>query len=170
MWFAMILLYFSSFIYSIKYLNSKIINFDIKSTTYATIGTMFGICGIISGMAWAYFDWGKVWINDAKLNGTLYAILCYLAYFVLRGSINSYTKKTILSSSYNILCFFMIIIFVFILPNFDTSIHPKNVIFSAKNINNSIRLVLYSATIGWILFAYSISNILIRIKKLETND
>jgi hypothetical protein len=64
----------------------------------------------------------------------------------------------------------MIIIFIFIIPHFDTSIHPKNIVFSSNNINNNIRIMLYTASIGWILFAYSISNILIRIKNLEIND
>ena len=87
MWFAMITLMFTSMIYSLLYLNKSKIEYDIKASSFATVGFVFGILGIITGSVWARVTWGAWWVfQEVKLNGAAAALLVYAAYFILRGS------------------------------------------------------------------------------------
>ena len=93
MWFAMMILFIVSFIYSIKYLGSTKLQHDIYAKSFAVMGTVFGILGYATGAVWANYTWvtdqsqslGSV-LKEPKLIGAAIAILIYGAYFVLRGS------------------------------------------------------------------------------------
>jgi len=107
MWFGMMILFFVSLWYAIKYLrNGNIIN-DIYASAYASIGLLFGVLGIITGAVWANYQWGSPWVGDPKQNGAAIALLIYFAYFVLRGSLIDQEKKARLSAVYNVFAFFL---------------------------------------------------------------
>ena len=59
MWFGMILVFTGSVIYAIKYLKSGNTTFDTYSFQLANLGIVFVVLGIITGMIWAKFTWGK---------------------------------------------------------------------------------------------------------------
>ena len=58
MWMAMFSMFAISFYYSIRYLNTPNISFDIKAESAAKVGVVFGICGLLTGSLWARFTWG----------------------------------------------------------------------------------------------------------------
>jgi len=93
MWFTMIFLLIYSFINSIKYLSTNKIKYDETASSSVDIALIFGILGVITGMIWAKFTWGKFWLNDPKLNGAAISMLAYFAYKILRNSINNLTLK-----------------------------------------------------------------------------
>jgi heme exporter protein C len=93
LWFAMFILLIVSMIYSIKYLKNSSVETDTKASEFATMGVVFGLLGIATGSVWARFTWGDWWVNDPKLNATTIALLIYLAYFVLRSSIEDHHQK-----------------------------------------------------------------------------
>jgi len=53
MWFAMVVLLFLSFIYSISYLSKPTVLKDNYAASFANIGVLFGSLGILTGMIWA---------------------------------------------------------------------------------------------------------------------
>jgi len=109
MWFGMMILFFVSLWYAIKYLrNGNIIN-DIYASAYASIGLLFGVLGIITGAVWANYQWGSPWVGDPKQNGAAIALLIYFAYFVLRGSLIDQEKKSKIICSVQCVCFFYVI-------------------------------------------------------------
>ena len=57
------------------------------SLEFARTGLVFGVLGLITGAIWANYQWGEPWSGDPKQNGAAIALLIYLAYFVLRGSV-----------------------------------------------------------------------------------
>ena len=89
MWFGMVLLFAFSLYYAIRYLRNPALENDIKSVEFANVGVAFGVLGMLTGMLWANYTWGSPWHGDPKQNGSAIALLVYMAYFVLRGSIDN---------------------------------------------------------------------------------
>ena len=172
MWFAMMAMLLTGFIYSIRYLTAFKEEEDIVAVESVNVGLMFGFLGIITGMIWANFTWGSPWVKDPKLNGAAVGLIIYLAYIVLRGSIEDVHKKAKVSAVFNIFAFVLWIVFVIILPRLaGASVHPGTgndvVPVMPMHLDPSMRLVFYPAMIGWILLGFWIVNIRVRIRKLN---
>ena len=169
-WFAMFILLIVSVIYSIKYLKTSKIMYDIKANEFATMGIVFGLVGVATGSVWAKFTWGDWWVNDPKLNATTIALLIYLAYFVLRSSIEDSYQKGRISAVYNIFAFAAAVPLIFILPRLTDSLHPGNggnPGFSAYDLDNNLRMVFYPAIIGWTLIGTWFASLRIRTKNIQ---
>jgi heme exporter protein C len=173
MWFAMIILFLINAVQSILYLrNGKSTN-DYMAVESANVGVVFGLLGIFTGMIWANFTWGEPWSNDPKQNSAAIALLVYLAYFVLRGSVEDEQKRAKLSAVYSVFAFPVMIVLVFILPRMTDSLHPGNggnPGFNTYDMDNDMRKVFYPAVIGWILISYWITQIRFRIRLLEDKN
>ncbi len=174
MWFGMILLFLGSVIHAIKHLRTGEIKHDIYSFQLANMGIAFGVLGILTGMIWANFTWGEPWSNDPKQNASAISLLIYLAYFVLRGSIQDEQQRNRISAVFNIFAFFLMIPLLFILPRMSDSLHPGNggnPGFNAYDLDSNLRKVFYLAVAGWTLLGYWLTTIAIRLsltkQKLE---
>ena len=170
MWFAMVFVYCISVYYSILYLRNPQLALDVKASAYAHVGTLFGILGTITGMFWANYTWGSPWHGDPKQNGAAIALLIYLAYFVLRGSIDNQEQKARLSAVYNIFAFAAMIPLIFIIPRLTSSMHPGsggNPGFNMYDLDSSMRVVFYPTILGWFLIGIWIAAIYIRTKNIE---
>ncbi len=173
MWFGMMILYITSVVYAIKYLKKPDPVYDSKSLEFARTGTIFGILGLITGAIWANYQWGQPWSGDPKQNGSLIAILIYLAYFVLRGSMNDDDKKARLGAVYNIFAFFMLFPTIWILPRLTESLHPGgqgsegNPGINGGDLAPSMRIVFWPAVIGWTLLGVWMTTLRIRLRTLQ---
>lgn len=170
MWFSMLALFLGSIIYSVKYLRNPLQSFDEKAESAAKVGFFMGLLGLFTGMLWAKFTWGTYWTNDPKLNGTAVSLLAYLAYFVLRSSMEDPMKKGRIAAVYNIFSFVIMIVFIQVLPRLTDSLHPGNggnPAFGQYDLDNNMRLVFYPAMIGWIGLSYWIWDIRTRIQVLK---
>lgn len=170
MWFGMVLLFLMSVYYSIRYLRTPIAEFDHKAVEYANVGLVFGILGMLSGMLWANYAWGSPWHGDPKQNGAAIALLVYLAYFVLRGSVENEEQKGRLSAVYNIFAFAAMVPLIFIIPRMTSSMHPGNggnPAFNMYDLDSKMRLVFYPAVIGWFLVGIWIVTLRVRIRIVE---
>lgn len=169
MWFGMVLLFAISLYHAIRYLQNPILENDSKSVEFANVGTVFGILGILTGMLWANYTWGSPWHGDPKQNGSAIALLVYMAYFVLRGSIDNQEQKARLSAVYNIFAFAAMIPLIFIIPRLQDSLHPGsggNPGFNVYDLDNRLRLVFYPAVIGWFAIGVWIATLRIRYRAL----
>lgn len=172
MWFSMVAMMLISLIYSIRSLGEKP-GSDLRAAEFAQTGFLLASLGLITGMIWARFTWGSFWTNDPKLNGTAVTMLIYLAYFVLRNSVEDPQKKARLAGVYNIFAFVMMIVFIGILPRMTDSLHPGNggnPGFNQYDLNSDMRPIFYAAVIGWILIGTWISNLRIRLKSISNED
>jgi heme exporter protein C len=176
MWFTMISLLLASFIRAIQTLSNKMaanMLQDSQSEIFARVAMTFGIAGLLTGMIWAKHTWGAYWTNDPKLNSAAIAMLLYAAYFVLRSSIDDEEKRARISAIFNIFCFPMYLVLVFVLPRITDSLHPGNggnPGFNSYDLDSRLRMVFYPAVLGWVLLGFWVSNISIRVKKLEDNQ
>lgn len=172
MWFSMTFLFFVSVIYSIKSLSGNNLQNDVKAVELVNTGIIFGVLGVLTGSIWAKFTWGAWWTNDVKLNGSAITMLIYFAYIVLRGSLEDEQKRARISAVYNIFAFVLLIVFIGILPRMTDSLHPGNggnPGFNNYDLDSTMKLVFYPAVIAWILLAWWIANIRIRINNLKQN-
>ncbi len=171
MWFSMMILLTASVFYSVKYLKNSSIDADRLASSFADMGIIFGILGLLTGMVWARFTWGDWWVNDPKLNCAAIALLIYLAYTVLRNSLEDEQQKARISAVYNIFAFATLIPLLFILPRMTDSLHPGNggnPGFNIYDLDNNLRLVFYPAVIGWTLFGVWMVSINYRFKRLKS--
>jgi heme exporter protein C len=173
MWFGMMVLLFVSVYYAVKFLRTPKPVYDFYSNAFAATGTIFALLGIFTGAIWANYQWGSPWSGDPKQNGAAIAILIYLAYFVLRGSMHDEEKKMRISAVYNIFAFFMLFPTLWILPRLTESLHPGgqgsqgNPGINGKDMDMNLRTVFYPAVIGWTLLGVWISTLSIRYQILK---
>jgi heme exporter protein C len=181
-WIAVIA-YLLSMIYGIRYLRTNNLDYDMKTTAAASLGTLFAILATTTGMVWAKFNWGSFWSWDPRQTSIFVLILIYVAYFALRSSIENPEKRARLSSVYSIIAFITVPFLVFILPRLSGGLHP-----GSADDNNAGPVVSSQPgaldsnlmfTFGLSLFAFTIIffwmfNIVVRTKilnnKLEMAD
>jgi len=173
MWFGMILLLLASAINAVKYLRTSDMRFDIRSEQQARMGIVFGIMGLVTGMVWAKNTWGAYWTNDPKLNSAAIGMLMYLAYTVLRGSMEDDEKRARVSAVYNLFSFPVFVVLIFILPRLTDSLHPGNggnPGFNSYDLDSRLRMVFYPAVIGWTLIGFWIAQLYSRIEQLKKQN
>jgi len=181
MWFGMMILFITSFIYSIKYLRSFNYRHDIYAQNFASVGCLFGILGYTTGAIWVSVTWvtdqgqsfGAV-MKEPKLLGAAIALLIYGAYFVLRGSFTDIDKRARVSAVYNIFAFVMLFPTIWIIPRLVGSLHPGapgsdsgNPALDPKDMDARIRIVFYPAVIGWTLLGVWVATLRIRLELLK---
>lgn len=175
-WFAMLFMMAVSLWQSILALQKNSLVNDTKAYNAAVIGFFFSLPGLLTGCMWAKYTWGTWWtFQDPKLNGVAISILIYLAYFVLRMSVDDEMKRARIAAVYNIFAFVMMNVFIMVLPRLTDSLHPGNggnPAFAKYDLDSNMRMVFYPAVIGWILFSCWLLEIKNRISfiKQKLND
>jgi heme exporter protein C len=170
MWFGMVVLFLVSTIHSIQYLRNPSFDRDTKAVEFANTGLLLGLLGIFTGMIWANYTWGSPWHGDPKQNGAAISLLVYLAYFVLRGSVENEDQRARLSAVYNIFAFAAMIPLIFVIPRMTSSMHPGsggNPGFNMYDLDSKMRLVFYPAVAGWILLGVWIATLRIRVRLIN---
>ena len=170
MWFSMMIVLIISVVFAIKYLSKGKSYDDIVSVETANAGVLLGILGLLTGSIWANYTWGAFWSGDPKQNGAAIALLIYLAYFVLRGSISDAQQRARVSAVYNIFAFSTLIPLLYILPRLTDSLHPGsggNPGFNIYDLDNTMRMVFYPSVIGWTLLVLWIASLRVRMSLLK---
>jgi len=179
MWFAMMVILTISFVYSLKYLRGFDLKNDLIAKEAVNIGLLFAVLGLVTGSIWAKFTWSEHtdlftltgwWVNDVKLNGAAITTLIYLAYRILRNSLEDEHQKAKISAVYSIFAFVLMMVFLMILPRLTDSLHPGNggnPAFGKYDLDSTLRMVFYPAVIGWILLGLWMLNLKKRFIKLE---
>ena len=184
MWFGMMILFGTSFYYSIKYLRGFNYRNDIYALNFAAVGSLFGILGYATGFEWVNVTWitdqgqsiGSV-LKEPKLIGAAIALLIYGAYFVLRGSFTDIDKRARISAVYNIFAFAMLFPSIWIIPRIVGSLHPGapgsdsgNPALDRQDLDGAMRMIFYPAIIGWTLLGVWIATLKIRLQLMKDKN
>ncbi|KIC90368.1 cytochrome c biogenesis protein CcsA [Flavihumibacter sp. ZG627] len=171
MWFSMMIFFIVSLVNSVRYLRNGDLRYDTYSVEYANIGILFGILGLVTGMIWANYTWGKPWSNDPKQIGAAIALLIYFAYMVLRNSLVDPDKRAKISAVYNIFAFAMLFPTLWIIPRLVESLHPGgmgNPALNTNDIDSRMRTLFWPVAVpAWTLLGVWITTLRIRFKLLE---
>lgn len=176
MWFSMIFLLIGSFYQAILFLKTGKLEHDIRSSEYTYMAILYGTLGIITGMIWAQFTWGKFWHGDPKQVATAIGLLMYFAYSILRGSFQDDSQRAKISAIYAIFCFPIFLVLIFVLPRMTPdSLHPGvggNPGFGKYDLDDHMRLVFYPAILSWTILGAWIATIRIKTRLLyaQKND
>lgn len=179
MWFGQIALLSLSLGYSIAYLRTQKLRYDIYAAEMAKTGIIFGMLGLVTGAIWAKYTWGEAWSNDPKQIAAAIAVLIYFAYLVLRGSMADIDKRARITAVYNIFAYFIYIPLIMILPRLVQSLHPGgmegaegggNPALGGGSLDPSMRGIFWAAVFGWILLGIWISNLKIRYVLLTNKN
>ncbi len=170
MWFGMLFILLVSMIYAVRYLRGGNPIDDFWSVEAVNTGVVFGILGLTTGMWWARFTWGDYWSGDPKQNASAVALLIYLAYLLLRSSLDDPMRKARIGAVYNIFAFAAYIPLLYILPRLTDSLHPGaegNPAFSQYDLDNRLKWVFYPAVIGWALLGLWFTQLRVRLRRLQ---
>ena len=171
MWFSMIMVLLVSVWYSVLYLRAPSARLDVLAHESVKTGIVLGLLGLATGSVWAKYTWGAWWTPDPRLNGAAVAMLIYGAYLVLRGSFRDEQQRARVSAIYNIFAFAAVVPLLFILPRLSgPSLHPGqtgNPGFSQYDLDSTMRQVFYPAVVGWILFAFWLTQVSSRFAFLK---
>jgi len=171
MWFCMMIFFTISLVYTIKYLRSNKLIHDWYALAFTQSGIVFGVLGLLTGMIWAGYTWGKAWSNDPKQIGAAIALLIYFAYLVLRNSLTDDVRKAKTSAVYNVFAYAMLFPTIWIIPRMVESLHPGgmgNPALDTNDIDSRMRMIFWPAAIpGWTLLGLWITTLRIRLKILE---
>jgi heme exporter protein C len=177
MWFAMMILFTVSVVYSVKHLRTLDISYDMKARFFAGVGLVMGLLGYATGAIWAAYTWadpnnpayasfGSI-AREPKLIGAAMAILVYFAYFILRDSVTDIDKRARVSAVYNIFAYAMLFPSIWIVPRLLPSLHPGqegNPALNFNDIDARMRMVFYPAVLGWTLLGVWIATLRIRLE------
>ena len=147
--------------------------YDCYAAEFAKIGILFGTLGVVTGMIWAKFTWSSAWSGDPKQNNAAIALLIYLAYLLLRGSIKDPQQRARIAAVYNLLAFATLIPLLYILPAQTDSLHPGsggNAAFGDIDLDNRLRAVFYPAVIGWTLLGVWFASLGVRAQNLKNKN
>ena len=171
MWFVMFTLFGCGIVYSIRFLRTRNNIWDIKAQSYTLLGVVFGFLGLFTGAFWANYTWGEPFPMDIKIITTYVALAIYLAYFVLRVSFTDAEQRARISAVYSIFAFASLVPLLYIVPKLaPDSLHPGNgssPAFGSQDLDNTLRMVFYPASIGWILLGIWIATLLVRVNIIK---
>jgi heme exporter protein C len=170
MWFSMMVIMTISVVQSVLYLRTNQLKHDIKAAAYGSTGMLLGLLGLTTGAIWANYTWGAPWSNDIKQILTAVALLIYIAYFVLRSSMEDIDKRARVSAVYNIFAYTMLFPTLFIIPRLYDSLHPGgegNPALDQRDIDPLMRMVFWPAVLGWTLLAIWISSLYVRLQNIK---
>ncbi len=167
-WIAVVA-FFMSMYYSIKYLKTRYIDYDIKSFSAAQLGFLFCILATATGSLWAKFNWGSFWNWDPRQTSIFILLLIYGAYFALRSAIDSEEHRAKLASVYSILAAVTVPFFVFIMPRIVESLHPDPIINAQGKINmdTTMLIIFLTSLVGFTLLFLWCLNLKIRIERVS---
>jgi heme exporter protein C len=171
LWMSMFALLVVGLYHGCQYLRTKNILYDSKASSYNMIAIVYGLLGLATGSIWAKYTWGTWWTTDIKLNMAAISMLIYVAYAILRASVDDIDKRARLSALYALFAFAAMIPLLFVLPRMGNviSLHPGNggnPALGGEDMDNTLRMVFYPAVIGLFLFGMWIATIRTRIETL----
>ncbi len=119
-----VLAYCVAMIYGWKYLKTRNLDHDVRSSAAAGIGTMFAFLATVTGAVWARFDWGTYWNWDPRQTSIFIVFMIYGAYFALRSAIDQDDRRARLSAVYAIFAFITVPFLFFVMPRLMDGLHP----------------------------------------------
>jgi heme exporter protein C len=114
-------------ILSVLYLWLKDKRLDMAAAASAEVGLAFGVVVLISGPIWAKPIWGTWWTWDARLTSTLFTVLLFVGYHVLRGAMTDPDVRARYSAVIGILGL-ILVPFIHISVYLFRTLHPMPVV------------------------------------------
>ncbi len=156
-------------VYSIMYLRTKNLLYDLKAASAAEIGILFGVLATVTGAIFAKIAWGAYWNWDIRQTSIVVLLAVYGAYFALRASVEPEERRGAFSAVYAILAFIAVPTFGFIVPRLYQSLHPRGTIVSQGKIalGGTVAVIFFGSLIAFTILFFWLFNLRWRAGLLE---
>lgn len=118
--------FFIVFIASIGYLVQRRAWWDDLAVAAAKAGVLFCSVVLLTGMTWAKGAWGAWWTWSPRLTFSLLLWLLYVVYLILRASIDSEQRRTMVAAAYGVVAFLDVPL-VYVSARLLPDIHPASI-------------------------------------------
>jgi heme exporter protein C len=147
--------------FSIRYLQTKRIEYDLKAVTACRLGFIFSILATISGSVFARMTWGEFWNwSEIREVSIFILLLIYGGYFAFRSAVSDEQTRAAFSAVLSILFGVAAVFLIFVLPRIYSvfSLHPKDSIVNSSGITMgptvasifALSLLSFTALFVWI--------------------
>lgn len=178
LWFAAMLMGYTSVVYSILYLRKQDQKWDLRAHEAARLMILFGLLGLFTGIVWSRVTWGAGksdfdpqawWPWDPKQTSALICILIYAGYMVLRKSFDEPGQKAKISSVYNIFAAASIYPLFYVIPKVMGGLHPNTGAedTALKGLSSGQNSIFWIGVLGMIFLAIYLLRMRIRIRSLQ---
>ncbi len=97
--------FFVTFLAGVAYLISGQRRWDALALSSVEVGLTFITMTVVTGSLWAKPAWGTYWTWEPRLTISAVQLLIYVAYLMLRGSVEGAEQRARLASVYGIVAF-----------------------------------------------------------------
>ncbi len=168
-----------SIFYSIRFLQTRNIEYDSRAVIACQLGLMYCVLATITGSIFARMTWGEFWNwSEIREVSIFILLLIYGAYFAFRSAVRDLYTRANLASVLAILFGVSAVFLIFVLPRIYPvfSQHPSDSIVSkegAITMGSTVRIIfflsmaVFTALFVWI---YSLSNRLAKINALRAES
>lgn len=155
--------------YAVRYLRTKDLDHDIRSSSAAGLGLLFCALTTLTGAIWAKFSWGSFWNWDPRETSIFVLLLIYGAYFALRSAVQEDDKRATLSAVYAIIAGVTMPFLMFVMPRIVASLHPDPIINTRGkvNMNATMLTVFLSSLAGFTGLYFWMYSLKVRLARLE---
>jgi len=163
-----VLAFLVSMLNSIRYLKTRDLLYDLKSSSAAQIGLLFAFLATTSGSIWASVSWGSYWNWDPRQVSIFILLLIYGAYFALRSAIMENEKKATLAAVYSILSFVAVPFLIFVIPRVFESLHPATSVVDENlkiTMSPRVSLVFFPSLVGFTALFFWIWSLQVKISQ-----
>jgi heme exporter protein C len=178
LWFAAMLMGYTSVVYSIMYLRKQDLKLDAKANEAAKLMLLFGTLGLITGIIWSRVTWGEGksdfeadawWPWDPKQTSALICVLIYAGYMVLRRSFDEPNQRAKISNVYNIFAAASIYPLFYVIPKVLGGLHPNtgNDQTALKGLSSGQNSIFWMGVLGMVLLSIYLLDLRIRAKVME---
>ena len=120
--------FFGAAYWGARYLKTRELRYDAKSTRSAILGLIFTLMATVSGSVFSKLTWGAYWNWDPRQTTIFVLLLIYAAYVTLRMTMRDERARASSSAVYALFSFIAVPFLVFILPRMFFSLHPSPVL------------------------------------------
>lgn len=108
----------------IRYLRGHSMAWDTRGKTAETVGLLFIVAVMVTGVAWTRHDWGAWWVWEPRLITYFILMLPVIGYFIMRAAVDDPERRGVYSSVFAIIAAIDVPICYMITRLVPTSMHP----------------------------------------------
>jgi heme exporter protein C len=166
------LAFLMSMLYSVRYLRTKNMDYDLKAVTANKLGVMFAIVATVTGSIFAKMTWGEFWNwSEIREVSIFILLLIYGGYFALRSAIADPDTRANLSAVTSIIFAVAALFLTFVLPRIYSTFsqHPSDSIIDKSGqitMGSTVRIIFFSSLVSFTALFLWIYNVSIRTARL----
>lgn len=161
-----------SMIFSIRFLQTKNMDYDTKAVTACKLGLVFAILATVTGSIFARMTWGEFWNwSEIREVSIFILLIIYGAYFALRSALPNAETRATLSAVLAIMFAVSAILLIFVLPRVYSvfSQHPIDSIVDKSGsiaMGPTVRIIFFLSLAAFTALFVWIYNLSLRVNRM----